>query len=233
MLYEIGKKGSPRERRIIESFYRYPRRQEPIGLAVTKVGINPLRSVPKVIVRKNRPAAFTSRMARPIDKRIPLAYKNTSWKYYINSGDAFLFYNSKNGRPFMIDKRNGARKPVHARFMYLNNVPKNRLHVRKSNDTWHNYLKRANKTGRLLKGQPSRNAKLALIKSDVNKFVNGNNSVMNKWTIPDIMFWVQKTNWMSPVEYVRMGGRWRHYGSGQNLTRNNLLNNIKNFHTLE
>jgi hypothetical protein len=53
---------------------------------------------------------------------------------------------------------------------------------------------------------------------------------MNKWTIPDIMFWIQKTNWMSPTVYIRRGGRWRHYGSGKNLTRHNILSNIENMY---
>lgn len=72
----------------------------------------------------------------------------------------------------------------------------------------------------------------AAIDEKVQQFVNGDRHALDDVPYSRLIAWANMTNWMAAngPPYVRnMHGQvWRRYGSGQNLTKNMILNNIMN-----
>jgi len=232
ILREIASKDPQVRKEMSRAITSYKRTTMPIGLAVTKVGskiISPNRRVINRSTMKQKKEPFASVLRRPVNAGVPVALKNKNWKFYTSARmwpsnvPTVVFYNSKNGQGFMINKKTGARKPTQGRFNFIQNRPKE---SRKSNDTYQDYLKRANKAKRIFGGQESRTKKKNLINANVKVFLNtGNKSVLDKWTLPDLVWWSKHTVWANG-NYVKRGVKWTH-GGGRNVTRNSLLEDIQ------
>ena len=239
MLREIAQRASPKTRRTLaRAMTPYTRRTMPIGLAVTKVGapaISPRR--PPVInrsVARAKPVRGTSGGFRgrgnPIDYVVPAAYKNPNWRYYMFLGaQHILFLNSPNGRPYLIDKKTGRRRETNVqRKFHLGPLNMREYKPRTANHTWQAYLKRAEKARRYAKGSNIRMSKFGAINQSVERFLNGNRSALNRWTIPNLAWWAKGRNWMqgNGEPYVKIGGRWHRYG-GAEVTRQDIINDIR------
>lgn len=96
-----------------------------------------------------------------IDRILPIAYKNRNWRFYeiYPGGSRVVFYNTENGQPFGIHKRTGVR--IRPRLI---GQPIKRF-SRKTRNTWENYLKRANRYVRFIKGQSNRDRLLNKIEN--------------------------------------------------------------------
>jgi hypothetical protein len=235
ILREIASKDPQVRKEMSRAISSYKRTTMPIGLAVTKVGskiISPNRRViNRSTMKKQKKEPFASVLRRPVNAGVPAALKNKNWKFYTSARmwpsnvPTVVFYNSKNGQGFMINKKTGARKPTQGRFNFIQNRPKE---SRKSTDTYQAYLKRANKAKRIFEGQESRTKKKNLINANVKVFLNtGNKSVLNKWTFSDLLWWSRHTSWANG-HYVKLPGlKWTHPDSGRNVTRNSLLEDIQ------
>ena len=162
MLREIARFADPRTLAALSRATKYTRKSLPVGLAVTRVGPRPV-SFPRQVVNRSRSVAKASplRFSRDvIDRTNPAAYKNNTWRFYFPwSRDYILFTNTRNGQPFIIDKKTGARKPVPARLGVVNG-PLQFLQNRKPGfHTWSEYVKRSMKNRRLVAGTSVRNAR--------------------------------------------------------------------------
>jgi hypothetical protein len=177
------------------------------------------RAIPRSPPRA-KPLKFSK---EPIDRINPIAYKNKEWKFYVYWNKAhILFKNTSNGVPFLIDKKTGTRKNIPLRLGVGNTNP---FKPRKQNHTWQGYIKRSILDSRLQAGQGVRNQKQKNIDANVQKFLGGNSHILNKYSIPNLVYWASKTDWMGNP-YVKRGGQWSRY-AGPNLTKNNILNNIR------
>lgn len=209
---------------------KYTRRTLPIGLAVTTVGASLVpRARPPAINRSRAVAkAVPLRFSKdPIDRKNPAAYKNNTWQFY----DPYrrhhiLFSNTRNGQPFLINK-NGTRKPVPAKLLehqrYAPQPRKPAFH------TWEAYTKRYLKNRRIAGGQGARNAKRAQMNMNIQRHLNGNTKALNKYSLSNMVWWANPTNWMSAngQPYVKYKGYWARYGSNGVLTKNDIINDIK------
>lgn len=241
MLRAIAAQASPEVRRALRAATSVPRRQMPIGLAVTKVG--------RPLIPKNRPPPINRSIAtaKPvrslksyvlgINRVVPIAYKNRNWRFYsqLNRGQ-IIFFNTRNGAPFMIHKKTGARIPLAPRAAWVtaNNLARIYKHPRKPKNTWNEYMKRMTRIKEhTIKGQPKRNAKHDAINAAVTRYLNGNRAALNAYTVPDLAWWAKTTHWMSMngEPYVKRGGQWHRYG-GARVTKNMILNNIRLAHSL-
>ena len=75
----------------------------------------------------------------------PRVYKNKNWLYFYHSGEpneAVWFFNSKIGKPFLINRKTAKRRPVRY-FQGSNNVKGLELKTRSKYNTWNSYVKRA------------------------------------------------------------------------------------------
>ena len=238
MVREIAKAASPKtHRRLVRATTPYTHRTLPIGLAVTRVGrsvVSPRR--PPVInrsVARAKPVRGTKGgfkgVKYPSDVVVPAAYKNPNWRYYqYYDKNHVLFLNTPNGRAYLIDKKTGRRRTTNVEAK-LHLAPANvRMYKpRTANHTWQAYLKRAEKAQRYVKGVNIRVSKWGAINQSVERFLNGNTSALNRWTIPNLAWWAKGSRWMSGngEPYVKIGGQWHRYG-GNKVTRQNIINDI-------
>lgn len=230
MLREIAAK-SPSTRRAMVRATTIPRRQMPIGLAVTKVG-PPLipKNRPPVInrsraVAKSVPLKYSS---DPIDRVNPMAYKNNAWKFYIHlRRNHIAFANNRNGQPFEIDKKTGGRKPIPARLGF-GAGPLRGMQARKPGfHTWNAYQKRAMRDRRLRSGEAGHMTAYLEVNRKVRQYLNGNMSALNNVPYSRLIWWAQSKNWMNANgrPYVKLRGKWHRYG-GNVVTKNNVINDI-------
>lgn len=234
LMRRIASASSPRTRTTMARLTnKYTRGTLPIGLAVTKVGrpmISPLR--PPVINRSRAVAkAVPLRYSTDVIDRInPAAYKNNAWRFYTLLTNQILFTNTRNGQPFVIDKKTGVRKPVPAR-LHVADGPLPRVSPRKTTfHTWQAYTGRAMRERRIAGGQGVRNTKRARINDNVRRFLaNTNKTTLNKYSVANLVWWANPVDWMQEngTPYVKSGGKWTRYGSDHSVTKQNIMNNIK------
>ena len=91
--------------------------------------------------------------------------------------------------------------------------------------TWDAYLRRIRETPRP-NTRGAKNAKYNAIHEKVKKLVNGNNSALNNVSLPNLMFWLKKTNWMNPRNYLIKSGKV-YFWNGQLFNKNNIITRIK------
>ena len=178
------------------------------------------------VIPRSPPRAKPLKFSKePIDRINPIAYKNKEWKFYVYWNRAhILFKNTNNGVPFLIDKKTGARQTIPDRLGVGNTNP---FKPRKQNHTWQGYLQRSIRDSRLQAGQGVRNEKIKSINQNVKKFIDTNNShVLNEYSIPNLVYWASKNDGLRNA-YVKRGGKWAHYGGPKLLTKNDILNNIR------
>jgi len=255
-LGEIARFLSPRNRRALSmATNRYTRKTLPIGLAVTKVGAPPIQVVrPPAIVRSRSTAKplklpnihqNVPKKQNLLNTINPVAYKNTQWRHYklytyMHNGQyphrRVFFYNTANGEPFLINNKTGQRKPVPARVVVQGNLPMNqiariRLNIRprKTIHTWNAYINRAGAAQRYAAGESKRNQKFNTIHNNVVRYIQGNQSSINKYPLSDLMYWAKEINWSTPnssiqFPYFRKRGMW--FRRGRRVTKENMMNHI-------
>lgn len=224
MLLEIAKNTNARTKRIMSRVMSgYTRKTIPVGLSVTKVGRS---MVPRnqFMVNRSRATAkahVLKSSTNLVDRVNPSAYKNDSWKFYSLVGrHSMYFKNTPNGRPFFITN-SGARKNAQAVDFPIQYQPRKfPFH------TWTEYTKRAMRDQRIKGGQSVRNTKRTHLNINAKKFVNGNNRALNKYTIPELIYWANPKYASNGPPYVKRGGKWERYG-GLPVNKQNILNNIR------
>jgi hypothetical protein len=126
-------------------------------------------------LRKSRDVRFENiyNKKHALNSILPSAYKNRNWKYYSiatatnASGREHIFpifFNSKNGQPFMIRSNTGARKPL--RRPIEQNLDK---FYRNKRNTSENYERRLAKYARLIKGSVTRENLVSAIKNTLHR----------------------------------------------------------------
>lgn len=230
MLRRIALSASPSTRRSLSrATTPYTRRTMPMGLHVTKVGSPIVSVVRPPVVNRSRATAKTPKITTgtdPVDRVAPQAYKNNRWQYYSHiKRHVILFLNTPKGVPFTINKH-GHRVNVTAA------LPENWRRVglrqrRKNFHTWDEYQKRLMKF-RGLKGSTLPRI-LADIDAKVQRYVRGDRHALDDVPYSRLILWANLNNRMSAngPPYVKNAGKWRRYGSGQNLNKNMILNNIR------
>ena len=241
MLRAIAAQATPQVRRALRAATTMPRRQLPIGLAVTKVGpsVIPLNRPPPV--NRSRSAAKPVRGLKSymlgINKIVPIAYKNRNWRFYsqLNRGQ-IIFFNTRNGAPFMFHKKTGARIPLAPRAAWVtgNNLARIYKVERRPKNTWNEYMKRVTRIKQhVIKGQPQRNRKYIAISNAVENYARGHHHALNAYSVPNLAWWAGRAPWMqmNGAPYVKRGGQWERYG-GARVTKNTIITNIMNAHYL-
>jgi len=238
MLRQIAKAASPKTLRALSrATTPYTRRTMPVGLAVTRVGAPVVSVVRPAVVNRSRAVAKTPKITRgsvnSIDRIVPQAYKNNRWQYYAPvRRHVVIFLNTPKGVPYTFSKQ-GQRVNVTNAFLAKHELPENwrRLSLRQRRrnfHTWDAYQKRLMKF-RGLKGSTFPNV-IADINAKVQRYVKGDRHALDDVPFSRLIVWANMTNWMASngTPYVRnMHNKvWRRYGSGQNLTKNMILNNI-------
>ena len=232
LLRTIASRGNPETRRSMARATAIPRRQTPIGLAVTQVG-SPTVSPKRHVVNRSRATAKTPTLKYSrdtIDSVNPAAYKNNTWKYYIylNKGQ-IAFANTRNSQPFLIDRKTGARKPLPAARLGVTNGPlQGMLPRRESFHTWNAYQKRLMRDQKYQAGKNGYKMMVSDVNVKVQQYLNGNNSVLNNIPTTRLILWARTKNWMNANGelYVKLRGKWHRYGGGE-VTKNNIKNNIR------
>jgi len=170
-----------------------------------------------------------------LDRLNPVAYKNKTWKYYFRpTKETVVFFNSKNGPPFFINKKTGTRiTNKYNQFMQRAGLDANFRYSLKtrnpSTHTWDAYLRRIREAPRP-NTRGAKNAKYNAIHEKVKKLVNGNRSSLNNVSLSNIMFWLKKTNWMNPRDYHIKSGKVYSW-NGKLLTKSNIIRNIEQLGT--
>ena len=236
---EIVERASPRTLRKIArvtTAIPYTRRTLPIGLSVTKVGA-PKYNIkrPPVInrsVAKAKPYTLRSSTGEIIDTQNPLAYKNPHWKFYVRLDlQHVLFKNTPNGPAYLINKKTGQRRESNpARLDFFPALGPQNWTPRTNKHTWSEYLKRASKQERYNKGSSQRRLKKERITENVNAYMNGNNRALNKWSLPNLAWWVSQSNMMTyhGRPYIHRGGQWyRTNNFKKPLTKQEIIYNIR------
>ena len=234
MLRAIAQQASPSTRRaMMRATTTIPRRQMPIGLAVTKVGLPVIPKNRPPVVNRSRATAKTPALkysSDAIDRINPVAYKNNTWKYYVYLTKYHIaFANTRNGQPFEINKKTGARKPIPARLGFVQG-PLQGMKPRKPGfHTWNAYQKRAMRNTKLRSGKAGHNDAYLDVNRKVRTFLNGNQSALNNVPYSRLIWWAQSKNWMSANgrPYVKRGGKWYRYGGGHVVSKNNVINDIE------
>ena len=239
MLRHIARTASPKT---LRAFSRattpYTRRTIPVGLQVTKVGAPVVSVVRPPVVNRSRATAKTPKITKgvnSIDRVVPQAYKNNQWQYYSRiKRNVVLFLNTPKGVPYTFNKH-GTRVNVSPAFIARHEIPENWRRVslklrRKNFHTWDAYQKRVMKFRQQKKSTAPQ--VFADIDAKVQQFVNGDRHALDDVPYSRLIAWANMTNWMAAngTPYVRNMHKqvWRRYGSGQNLTKNMILNNIMN-----
>lgn len=114
---------------------------------------------------------------------LPIAYKRNNWTHYAFSppGPIVQFFNA-NGTRFTITKK-GTRKGPNRRFVTIPGLRKQR----KPGNTWENYVKRASRYERYIKGAQTRRNILNFIQQNIEGGAlsmykpNNNHEIPNKW----------------------------------------------------
>lgn len=231
MLRHIAQSASPRTRRAMSrATTPYTRRTMPLGLQVTKVGAPTVSVVRPPVVNRSRATAKTPKITRgsvvEIDRTIPQAYKNNTWKYYYRPMQhLFLFLNTPKGVPYTFNKhgkRINAQVPDHIGDW------RGHLRLRRKIHTWDAYQKRL-MNFRGLKGSTLPRV-LASIDAKVQRFIHGDRHALDDVPYSQLILWANMNRRMSsngrPYVKNASNGKWYRYGSGQPLTKNMILNNI-------
>lgn len=243
MLRAIAAQASPRTRAVMSRATNLPRRQMPIGLAVTKARLSVIpRNRPPPVNRSRataKPARGLKRYVMGINKFVPVAYKNQNWRFFsqLNRGQ-IIFFNTQNGAPFMFHKKTGERIPLKPRAAWVTDGIHHLAQItkipRQPRNTWNEYMKRIGYVRKyIIKGQSQRNRKRAIINNAVGRYVSGNLHALNAFSVPDLAWWSKGVNWMNANgnPYVKIGGQWHRYG-GRRVTKNNILTNIQLMHSM-
>jgi hypothetical protein len=236
MIREIAKVMSPRNQRAIRAATaKYTRKTLPIGLAVTKVGKPSINVTRPRVINRSVAKAKTPRVrysTENIDRFSPSAYKNPHWQYYTYfTKNHILFKNTPNGQPYIVNKKSGARRAsgVGRLFQQLGMNPNTQLKwkPRTNAHTLTAYYKRTKNSSRYAGGQWKRLDKKQAINGNVELYRHGNRAALNKWTIPNLAWWAGSSYMASNGSpYIKRGGQWYPYGSGQPLTKKMILENI-------
>ena len=244
MLRHIARTASPRTLRALSrATTPYTRRTMPVGLQVTKVGAPAVSVVRPPVVNRSRATAKTPKITTgssdAIDRAAPQAYKNNRWQYYSHlKKNVVLFLNTPKGAPYTFNKQ-GQRVNVSPAFLARHELPDNwrrmSLKLRRKNfHTWDAYQKRLMRFSGL-KGSTLPNV-LAGINAKVQRFVSGDRHALDNVPYSRLIMWANVTNWMraNGTPYVRntQNQVWRRYGSGENLTKNMIMNNIELMHSM-
>ena len=237
LLRSIASLGSPETRRSMARATAIPRRQTPIGLAVTRVGSSTV-SPNRHVVNRSRATAKTPTLKYSrdtIDSVNPAAYKNNTWKYYMYlTRDQIAFANTRNSQPFLIDRKTGARKPLPAARLGVTNGPLQGMHPRRESfHTWNAYQKRLMRDQKYKAGKSGYNMVVLNVNKKVQQYLNGNNSALNTIPTTRLIIWARTRNWMNANGelYVKLRGKWHRYGGGE-VTKNNVKNNIRRMASL-
>jgi hypothetical protein len=238
MLRYIARTASPQTRRAMSrATTPYTRRTLPIGLQVTKVGppIVPRNRPP--VVNRSRAVAKTPKITRgssnSIDRIVPQAYKNNRWQYYSSvRRHIVLFLNTPKGAAYTFNKQ-GQRVNVTNAFLAKHGLADNWRRVslkqrRKNYHTWDAYQKR------LMKFRGGKGSILPRLLADIDakvqRFIHGDRHALDDVPYSRLVLWANLNRRMSSngTPYVKNAstGKWRRYGSGQDLTKNMILNNI-------
>jgi hypothetical protein len=216
----------------------YTRSTLPIGLAVTRVGA-PTAPKQTPVVSRSRATAKTPNLrysADIIDRYAPQAYKNNTWKYYVSpSWNRVIFFNTKNGVPFTF-KKNGQRTNVSEGYfarvgMGLDALRRSARQRKRYFHTFDAYQKRLNQHVRTVRGTRARANMMVRIGTHVLQYIGGNNSALNDIPFSQLVYWANRTPWMMAGHgrpYVKHGEKWFRYGSNVQITKNNILRNIRN-----
>lgn len=233
MLREISRFADPKTRAAFSrATSKYTRKTIPIGFAVMRVGPRQL-SQPRHVINRSRATAKATPLRHSsdvIDRVNPAAYKNNAWRFYRVWGrDHILFTNSRNGNPFTINKKTGARKPVPARLGVANGSLEHLTARKNGFHTWSAYVKRAMRDRRISAGKGVRDAKYAQINANVQRLLGGNNRALNRYSVPNLVWWANPTRWMDAngTPYVKYRGQWVRYGSNTPLTKSMIVENIR------
>jgi len=229
---------SPRNQSAVRTaMNQYTRKTLPVGLAVTKVGPPKIPIQRPPVINRSMSSAKTPRVTNSnedIDRRIPAAYKNPNWKYYIYlDKEHVLFKNTPNGEPYTINKKTGMRRTTDiARVLGRWNIEPQGLRwkARKTpKHTWQEYLKRLERSLRTHRGAWKRYDKKHQMNNNVKKYKEGNTSALNKWTLPNLVWWGKTEG--HPFKYFKSYGKYYRHGQVDPITRKNILNNLHLFNS--
>ena len=199
------------------------------------------RTIPGVVKRNTRvinrskimsyavPNAGKIKLTGGVNRMNPAALKNTQWKYFLPyTKNHTIFYNTKNGPGFMINKKSGKRVPVPKRAVMAGNNTlnvvanryRNRLSVRKATNTWNAYVKRVGKGTRYAKGESARTNKLDTINNKVANYKRGNKSALNSVTLADLVWWsyMRKNG-----RHYKKAGKWYNSYTHEPVSKNNIV----------
>ena len=239
MLRAIAQQASPSTRRsMMHATTTIPRRQMPIGLAVTKVGLPMIPKNRPPVLNRSRATAKTPALkysSDVIDQINPVAYKNNTWKYYLYLTTGHIaFANTRNGQPFEINKKTGARKPIPARLGFGQGPLQGMKPRNPVFHTWNAYQKRAMRNAKLRSGKAGRTDAYLDVNQKVRTFLNGNQSALNNVPYSRLIWWAQLKNWMTVNgrPYVKREGKWYRYSGGNVVSKNNVIHDIELFNSL-
>jgi hypothetical protein len=177
----------------------------------------------------NVPNAGKIKLTGGVNRTNPAALKNTQWKYFLPyTKNHTIFYNTRNGPGFMINKKSGKRVPVPKRAVMAGNNTlnvvanryRNRLSARKATNTWNAYVKRVGKGTRYAKGESARMNKLNSINTKVTNYKRGNKTALNSVTLADLVYWAQKRK---NASYYKKAGKWYNSYTNEPANKNTII----------
>lgn len=199
------------------------------------------RTIPGIVKRNTRvinrrknmsynvPNAGKIKLTGGVNRTNPAALKNTQWKYFLPyTKNHTIFYNTKNGPGFMINKKSGKRVPVPKRAVIAGNrtlnvvanMYRNRLSARKATNTWNAYVKRVSKGTKYAKGESARMNKLNKINTKVANYKRGNKTALNSVTLADLVYWAQKRK---NASYYKKAGKWYNSSTNEPANKNSII----------
>jgi hypothetical protein len=125
-----------------------------------------------------------------LDKLLPTAYKNSTWKYYTTVPRLLFLDDMRTNNFYKMDRR-GKKTRVTLEPEQIRQIKRKTLRSRKSTDTWSEYTKRAKNYVRYIKGEPSRQR----ILNEVKNYINGGRPF--NWYLyrstngPDVERWIR------------------------------------------
>jgi len=194
----------------------------PIGLAVLNVGPRPVPRTRYPVINRSRAAAKAPRLRMStniIDKYFPIAYKNNAWRFYspVYVGGRFgyfLFFNTRNGQPFLINKKTGQRKNVPLRYGVIHPA-EHRIWPRKNIHTWNAYMKRLTK-----------NIPMKQVGKLIQKYVHGDRTALDRVSLEMLIRWINHDKRMAGTLYNKRNGVWYSINRGREINRADVLENI-------